>query len=274
MSWQQRTTRWLACFMGKARGPLTPTSSTTNAVSITTLSVATPSHSRAATTASAAGGAPTCRTIFSPPANLNALVKRMTWSATTTLHRFYRDGFRAEEFNPGPNGNARFSPIVDAQGESIATIYAGTSFECAAMETVFHDVPQAPGLKTVAKRKLKKHLYSQLLPSSDLTLADLGSTALRKLGVPRLNLIESDKDIYPQTRQWAEAIHAQCADVQGLSWVSRQDDGARAAVLFKDRLPADPLKIVATSVEIVTDSNTYAALLDLADTVGVKITGK
>jgi hypothetical protein len=214
------------------------------------------------------------RTIASPPGDLDTLVKRTTWPANTIIHRIHRDQFGAGEFNPGPNGNARFSPIFDEHGASIATIYGGTTLACAAMETVFHDVPHAPGLKTVAKRKLRHHRHAQLMPVADLTLADLSSLALRKLGIPRADLIDSDKDIYPQTRTWAEAIHAQCRDIQGLSWVSRQDDSARAMILFQDRLPPDPLRQIAASVDIVEDAGTYAALIALADTIGVQITGR
>ena len=82
------------------------------------------------------------------------------------------------------------------------------------------------------------------------------------------------KGRYPQTCVWAEAIHAQCADVRGLLWVSRQDDTAKAIVLFEDRLGPKPLSSVGTSVDIVQDDPTYAALIDLADGIGVKITGK
>jgi hypothetical protein len=142
------------------------------------------------------------------------------------------------------------------------------------METVFHDVPFAAGLKTVAKRKLKKHLYSVVVPASDLVLADLTSKALRKLGIPRGDLIDTEKDLYPQTRKWAEAVHAQCPDVQGLYWVSRQDDTAHAVVLFEDRLGARPLTSSVPSVDIVTDTATYALVIDLADNIGAKITGK
>ncbi|CAM3004578.1 RES family NAD+ phosphorylase [Komagataeibacter intermedius] len=216
----------------------------------------------------------TSRTIPRPPPDLNALVKKTIWSADKTIHRIHPETYGANTFNPGPRGNARFSPIIDANGISIPTIYGGTTLECAAMETVFHDVPHEPGLKTVAKRKLKNHQYSQLQSSTDLTLADLSSTALRKLGIPRVDLIETDKDIYPQTRKWAEAIHAQCPDVQGLEWVSRQDDRARAIILFGDRLPPDPLSSIAPSVDIVENEDTYAALVELAETIGVQITGK
>lgn len=180
---------------------------------------------------------PSPRVIPTPPSDLARLVRRKTWPVGTTIHRIHPDRFGADEFNPGPNGNARFSPITDADGTSIPTIYGGTTFECAAMETVFHDVPHAPGLKSVAKRKLRGHQYSQLEPSNDLTLVDLSSKALRNLGIARGDLIDSEKNIYPQTRSWAEAVHEQCPDVHGMEWVSRQDDTARAVVLFGDRLP-------------------------------------
>ncbi|MFT3968398.1 MAG: RES family NAD+ phosphorylase [Sphingobium sp.] len=258
--------------MARAKGPSTTKPRAPKASSKT--GPATPSAPPAPPAVSAGGGAAAPRSIPSPPADLNVLVKRTTWEAATTIHRIHPDGFGAAEFNPGPDGNARFSPIVDAKGKSIATIYGGTTFECAAMETVFHDVPHEPGLKTVAKRKLKKHLHSQVAPVADLKLADLGARPLRKLGIKRADLIESDKDVYPQTRKWAEAIHAQCPDVQGLCWVSRQDDTTRAVILFEDRLPARPLRSVAKSVDIVADTTTYAALVELADDIGVKITGK
>lgn len=198
----------------------------------------------------------------------------MTWPSAKIIHRIHPHDYKAGEFNPGLKGNARFSPIVDAGGNSIATIYGGETFDCAAMETVFHDVPFAPGLKSVMKRKLRKHDYSQVLPARDLTLADLSSTALRRLGVARGQLIDTEKDQYPYTRTWAEAIYAQCPGVDGLCWVSRQDDKARAIVLFGDRLSATPLTPCAASVDIVTDAPTYAAVVDLAEEIGVKLIGR
>ena len=253
-----RTMKWRASRMAKGKTSRTAASSLPPAIPPTT----------------GAGGVAAKRTIPSPPADLASLVKPMTWPATTTIHRIHPDQYASEAFNPGPHGNARFSPINDAAGGAVPTIYGGTTFECAAMETVFHDVPFEPGLKTVAKRKLKQHRHSQLVASTDLKLADLSAKPLRKLGIARADLIESDKDIYPQTRPWAEAIHAQCPDIQGLCWVSRQDDTARAIILFEDRLPPNPLSSVATSVDIVADTATYAVLVQLADTIGVKITGK
>ena len=181
--------------------------------------------------------------------------------------------YGAEQFNPGPKGNARFSPITDASEASIPTIYGGTTFECAAMETVFHDLPFTPGLKSMRKAKLRGHAYSQILPSLDLTLADLRGPALRRIGIKRIDLIDTEKRRYAFTRTWAEAIHAQCADVQGLCWVSRQDERALALIIFGDRVGADPLGIHAPSVDIVGHAATYADLVMLADGNGLKIHG-
>ncbi|MDE8654266.1 RES family NAD+ phosphorylase [Novosphingobium album (ex Liu et al. 2023)] len=212
--------------------------------------------------------------IPTPPADLARLVRTIAWPKARVIHRIHQDQFRSDEFNPGPKGNARFSPICDAKGNAIPTIYGGETFDCAAMESVFHDVPFVPGLKSLAKRKLKKHHYSKVLSTTNLMLVDLSATALRNLGIKRGELIESEKDIYPQTRKWAEAIHAQCADVQGLCWVSRQDDRSLAIVLFGDRVGKPPLTAHAPAVDIVNDAATYADIVTLAGRIGVKLTGK
>ena len=102
-------------------------------------------------------------------------------------------------------------------------------------------------------------------------LADLGSKALRKLGVQRRQLIDTEKDQYPLTRQWAEAIHAQHPDVQGLCWVSRQDDGAKALVLFGDRLGDGNLKQVSVPASLAGHADCYGRLLALAGHIGVHI---
>lgn len=248
-----------ACSMARAKGTRAPASSAIAPVVASAFPV---------------GPATVPIAIPTPPINLNKLVRRVPWPKADMIHRVHPDKYLADQFNPGPAGNARFSPILDAKGNSIPTIYGGTTFDCAAMETVFHDVPFAPGLKTHAKRKLKAHHYSQVLSVADLTLAELTTTALRKLGIKRGELIETEKNTYPQTRAWAEAIHAQCPDIQGLYWISRQDDRAVAVVLFGDRLGPSPLTVHAPSVDIVADASTYANVVTLASRIGVKITGK
>jgi hypothetical protein len=187
------------------------------------------------------------------------------------LERVHPDRFGATEFNPGTVGNARFSPIRDDKGVLIPTLYAGTTLACALMESVFHDVPYTAGLKTFDKAKLTGQVHSTIETRSDLTLVDLTTVALRRLGVTRPQLIETEKDRYPQTRLWAEALHREFPDAQGLTWVSRQDDTARACIIFGDRIPASALQQQGVSRGLVGDPAAYGEVLDLADRLDVAI---
>jgi hypothetical protein len=206
---------------------------------------------------------------LAPPSTLH--ITTTSWPAGLTLHRVHHRDYGAVQFNPGLKGNARFSPIADAQGNPIPTLYGGSSFACAAMESVFHDVPFVAGFKAYDKGKLAGQGHSQFSARQDLLLADLGSKALRKLGVPRNALIDTEKDQYPLTRQWAAAIHAQFPAVQGLCWVSRQDDSARALVLFGDRIADEVLAPGAPTRSLVNDPAAYGELLALAEQIGVDI---
>ncbi|MFC5458445.1 RES family NAD+ phosphorylase [Massilia niabensis] len=208
--------------------------------------------------------------IASPPPSL-LHISTTTWPAGTTIHRVHHGQYGGVQFNPGVQGNARFSPIRNTEGKPIPTLYGGSSFACAAMESVFHDVPFAAGYKTYDKAKLDGHVHSRFDTATDLLLADLGSKALRKLGVQRNALIDTEKDQYPVTRLWAEAIHAQCPQVQGLCWISRQDDSARAVVLFGDRIDGDVLREAAPSRSLAGDAVAYGELLALAELIGVDI---
>ena len=204
-----------------------------------------------------------------PPEVLHATIK--TLEAGTILHRVHQGKYRADQFNPGTQGNARFSPIRDAQGAPIPTLYGGATMDCAMMETVFHDVPHAPGFKTLDKRKLEGQVHSCVEVTQDLQLVDLASVPLRKLGVTRRQLIDTEKDQYPATRQWGARLHAKHPRVQGLSWISRQDDSARAVVLFGDRIADGTLRPDSESRSLMDDVGAYDALLDLAGRLGVLI---
>ncbi|NHZ92217.1 RES domain-containing protein [Massilia sp. CCM 8733] len=222
--------------------------------------------------ATPAAAVPASIAVFDPPPlNVDAAnVTRTSLDVNTILHRIHQDTFGALQFNPG-FGNARFSPINDAVGKSIPTIYAGETFECAAMESVFHDVPYAPGLKAYDKAKLAGQVHSIVKTKELLVLADFGTKALHKLGIPRASLTDTEKDRYPFTRTVAQAVHAQCPDLQGICWTSRQDDKATAYVLFGDRIAARDLQHVGTSKSVTGDAATYDALLDLAEVIGVDI---
>lgn len=187
------------------------------------------------------------------------------------LHRIHPDMYAADAFNPSNNGNARFSPIQDVNGEIIPTIYLGTTSVCALMETAFHDVPHTKGTKVIFKDRLGNLQHSTIKLNKDLVVVDLSSKGLRKMGFKKTEIIETEADKYPITRAIAEQIHAENTEVQGLRWVSRQDDTARALVLFGDRIEKNTIKKIGKSKSLINDPDTYAEVLDLADEIGVSV---
>ncbi len=193
----------------------------------------------------------------------------LTLNGGTILHRIHLSKYGATTLNPGTAGNARFSPITNKNGQPIPTIYAGSSVDCALMETVFHDVPHRPGFNTFDEQKLANHVHSELRLKHPLSLIDLSSLALRRLGLKRKQLIDTEKDAYPATRSWACAVHRICEYAQGLFWVSRQDDSARAVMLFGDRLSKQPLEQIGSSQSLLGDPFTYARVFDLAERIGL-----
>lgn len=188
----------------------------------------------------------------------------------TLLHRVHLPQYAADEFNPGKKGNARFSPIVDKSGKPIPTLYAGDTMACALMETVFHDVPYTAGLKTFSKSKLTDQVHSVLRVDATLQLVDLSSVALRKLGLTRKQLIDTEKYQYPATRRWAAAIHAADPTIQGLTWMSRQDDTSRALILFGDRIGPGSLGSCRESRALL-EEHAYDEVLNLAGRLGVNL---
>lgn len=163
---------------------------------------------------------------------------------------------------------------MNVAGAVIPTIYAGTTLDCALMETVFHDVPFVAGPKNWSKAThIAGKVYSQLTLSRNLALIDLSAVPLRKLGISRKDLIECDGSQYPETRAWALALHDQYPNAEGLTWTSRQADPARALVLFEDRFTSAALTASGTPTSLLLpDGSAILEVLMLAQRLGVLLT--
>lgn len=142
------------------------------------------------------------------------------WPAGRVIHVIHDTAFAPDSFNPGVDATGRvrkptrFAPIRNARGRVVPYLYGGSTLDCAIFETVFHDVPiDAPD-----------------------KFVDLTSEGLHRLKIPKQELIESPSRDYPDTALWAQALHHQFRDVDGLLWMSRQRDRDHALVLFGDRL--------------------------------------
>jgi len=139
------------------------------------------------------------------------------------------------------------------------------------METVFHDVPYVAGSKMLSKAKhVVGRSHSSLRFRTDLTVIDLSTISLRRLGISRSELIDTDASQYDETREWAVALHEQYPPAQGLKWTSRQDDTATALVLFGDRVDGSAFELTGGPVSLLQpDGSACSEVLDLATRLGV-----
>ena len=197
--------------------------------------------------------------------------KLMSWGEDEIMYRVHDTLYAVDSFNPSTFGNARFSPIQDSAGEVIPTLYAATTPQGALMETVFHDVPYKPGFKRVSVNRLKDKLSSTLVFLSKFELIDLGKIGLRRLGIHPHDLIDTTKARYPATRKWAESLYAAYPQAQGLIWPSRQDDRARAVVLFGTRIGASDLRPAGISFPLMENGVVHEVVKELATDLKVLI---
>jgi hypothetical protein len=197
--------------------------------------------------------------------------KLMSWGAGEIMYRVHDAVHAVNSFNPSPLGNARFSPIRDSDGKIIPTLYAATSPQGALMETIFHDVPYKPGFKRVSVSRLAGKVSSTLIFQSNFQLIDLGKIGLRRLGVHPHDLIDTTKAHYPGTRNWAERLYTAYPEAQGLLWPSRQDDRARAVVLFGTRVSPSELHPADVSIPLIENGVVHELAKALATALKVLI---
>lgn len=156
--------------------------------------------------------------------------------AGQVLWRVHSADYDANSFYHGDwKYPTRFAPIEDAGGALVPVLYAGIEPPGALFESIFHDVPPT-GVRTAPVARLQKRMLSRLELSKDVRLADLTMLGLPSLGVLRQQLIESNAVHYPVTGRWSEAIHNDNDVIEGLYWISKQNDRHSALMLFGSRV--------------------------------------
>jgi hypothetical protein len=201
-----------------------------------------------------------------PPARSPAIVAL----GPRTIWRVHRQEFRAAQFHPGGQSDARFSPLHDVHRRPIPTLYGASTLDGALMETIFHDIPTPPDGYILDLERLREArlVVSRLRPTRSLRLVDLSTKGLRRLGLARTDLIDTPVDAYALTRRWAEWLHAHTT-ARGLVWTSRQDDEAKALVLFGDRIVESALRIDVDREPLCDDPH-LDAVLALAEHIGIE----
>lgn len=163
------------------------------------------------------------------------------WNPATPLSRCHPDVYGPTEFYAGRPGGARFSAFTPSgASQPLPVLYAAGTVDGALSETVLHEVPVRGPDKRINRSDADGLQISMIAATRELRLADLTSEGLSRLGVSRLELIESDRVSYPVTAEWARAIHGHHHSdgffFDGLTWVSRQHDTSLCVVLFGDRV--------------------------------------
>ena len=106
----------------------------------------------------------------------------------------------------------------------------------------------------------------------DIAIADLSGHGLRRLGLDRSQLLETGARSYARTARWAEAIHRSDDIVDGIIWVSRLFDTAKALLAFGDRLKKHDFAVI-DAPERLDRGNGYRRAQEAASAAGITIPG-
>jgi hypothetical protein len=196
------------------------------------------------------------------------------WPAGQVIHVIHDAAFEPGSFNPGVDASGRlrnptrFAPVRDRAGRVVPYLYGGSSRDCAIFETLFHNLPIDAPAKFVDLDDFANRAHGQIVPDRALQLVNLTTDGLHRLKVPKAELIASAPIDYLDTASWAEAIHHQFPDVDGLLWMSRQRDRDQALMLFGDRC-ATALTGTRLGTALRTNEVLRQAILTLALRVGI-----
>jgi len=153
-----------------------------------------------------------------------------TLDVGTQLYRVFTaaEGRTAATFNPGFGAPTRFAffgtPVIPV-------LYAAATEEAAVAETLLHDIPVSGGI--LPYDKYARTVMARLQVARPVRVGILHGLGLRQLKVTAADLTASGAETYPETVKWAQAAHD--AEFDGLVWMSRLCNDAKAYVFFADR---------------------------------------
>ncbi|MBI3345805.1 MAG: RES family NAD+ phosphorylase [Burkholderiales bacterium] len=162
-----------------------------------------------------------------PAAKLKLRIKNID---ATKRHRVSR--FSSGEPFFGRSGANRF----DDTAMGFGTCYLGFDVPTAVAETVLHDEMPVRSRISVAQTDFDSRQLVRLPMGGTLRLADFTGAALKALvGDSSISTVMP----YDPPQQWAAAVHAHPAIVDGICYVSRQSNDRKSVVVF-DRAKSKP----------------------------------
>ncbi|MCY3628774.1 MAG: RES family NAD+ phosphorylase [Bacteroidota bacterium] len=183
--------------------------------------------------------------VRNPPVRLDP-PNPFTLEQGLVINRVHSRNYLGNSFNPGLGSPTRFSPIADVGGKLISTLYAAGTLEAAIYETIFHDILASTLRKRVSLQLVLSEAHSKLEVKRSIKLASLREPDLMKWRIQRSDLITTSPKFYASTAKWAEAIHRQFIDIEGLVWTSNQCDPEAVYLFFGDRVSSDDFRVTLT----------------------------
>lgn len=202
------------------------------------------------------------------PAALDPAVE--TLAAGTRLFRVHPDFLDADAFNPRFGAGGRFHFIATPAGAKVPSLYAAEGRPAAIAETLFHDVPLRPrSFRAISASKLEGKALSQLRTRRPIQLVVLHHPGLGRLGLAPQEITATDPSAYPYCRQWAQALHDR-ADDEGLVWMSRLYNTARAFTFFGDRVASTDFEPLGDPLPLASGAG-LNLVYELAEESGITI---
>ena len=120
------------------------------------------------------------------------------------------------------------------------------------------------------RAELTTRVLSRIDLARDIKIANLSGYGLRKLGLKRSQLLECESPRYVETARWAAAIYRSDESLDGMVWVSRQFDIARALLAYGGRLDEDDF-VVSGEPESLHNGKAYRRVQMAASAAGITI---
>jgi hypothetical protein len=152
------------------------------------------------------------------------------------IHRVHGSRYPGDAFNPCKGDPSRFAPMYASSKSCVPSLYAADTLTAAVYETLFRDIAATTDIKVVAQADVRARTHSMIEIQERIALATLYAPGLKRWGLTVTDLVITPKSAYPTTTQWAQAIHHQFPEAQGLKWMSNQASDAAAYLIFGDRV--------------------------------------
>ena len=152
----------------------------------------------------------------------------------------------------------------------VPVLYAADTVEGALMEKVFHEAPTPSTGAHLRHSEIadKSLVLSEIRTTTSLQVIDRTCTGLRRAGLIRPQVVDTDATAYPITQALARHLYSACPTACGIQWMSKQLDRSRAIMLVADCVFPGSITLAAPSRSVL-DSDVEERILDLVEALGM-----